>query len=164
MSSKKKPKLFLKIEKKALTEYALTAFFLHPEYDKSSLNTNQNAIISKFLMKNLDNNGLLELDDFKLKRGKFLVLFTKQIKSPSTFWQIARPFFPILSGLALKLLNIPASSAQLERVFSNWGQIHSFKRNRLLFEKSEKLISVFLHLRNSIDDMDDIESDDDLDG
>lgn len=45
-----------------------------------------------------------------------------------------------LSTLAKKLLNIPASTTQLDRVFSQWSFIHTPLRNRLSVESSKKLL------------------------
>jgi len=50
---------------------------------------------------------------------------------------------PSLSSLAQKLLKIPASSAQIERLFSNWFFVHSDLRNRLTVERSEKLVDIY---------------------
>lgn len=54
---------------------------------------------------------------------------------------------PNLAALAVKLLKIPASSAQIERLFSNWGHIHTLLRNRLTFENSKKLIHIYFTLK-----------------
>lgn len=54
---------------------------------------------------------------------------------------------PKLSNLAVKLLQIPASSAQLERVFSQWALIHTPIRNPLTFERSKKLMYVYYSLQ-----------------
>lgn len=54
---------------------------------------------------------------------------------------------PNLSALAKKLLKIPASSAELKRLFSNWSFVHSFLRNRLLNEKSKKLVDIYYTLK-----------------
>ena len=70
---------------------------------------------------------------------------------------------PILSKLAKKLLLIPASSAQIERLFSSWAHVHSPDRNRLTFERSEKLVHIYYALRIAdIDDDDDIFDDDEM--
>jgi hypothetical protein len=54
---------------------------------------------------------------------------------------------PNLAKLAVRLLLIPASSAQLERIFSAWSLIHTPIRNRLTFDKSKKLMHVYYSLR-----------------
>lgn len=69
--------------------------------------------------------------------------------------------FPEMSKLALKILNLPASSAQIERIFSNWGHIHSSLRNRLTFERSKKLLHVYFALNNQQNSNYDTSDDDD---
>ena len=60
----------------------------------------------------------------------------------------AEPRQPALSKLASKLLRIPASTAQLERLFSNWSYVHNPVRNRLTGERSKKIVHVYYSLKN----------------
>lgn len=57
---------------------------------------------------------------------------------PDVYWMLTKDNYPDLAKLGRKLACIPGSSAQLERVFSNWALVHSNVRNRLGPEKSEK--------------------------
>ena len=50
--------------------------------------------------------------------------------------------FPLLAALARRLLAIPASQAQSERVFSSAGQIVTQTRNRLSLENAELLVAL----------------------
>lgn len=77
------------------------------------------------------------------------------------FWAAAESDHPGLSKLAMRLLNIPASSAQIKRVFSNWGQIHSPLRNRLEFERSKKLIHCYFSLNSKQRELLQLDDDDD---
>lgn len=79
--------------------------------------------------------------------GIFKSLNSKNIKSPQTYWFIVGKTYSLLGGLAEKLMKIPASSAQIERVFSNWALIHSDLRNRLTAERSQKLIEIYYSLK-----------------
>lgn len=57
--------------------------------------------------------------------------------SPLTYWKQNSKRFPRLSQVALQVFCVPASSGNIERVFSTAGDIMSAKRNRLspnLFE------------------------------
>lgn len=68
-----------------------------------------------------------------------------------------------LAELATKLLLIPAATAQLERLFSNWSFVHNKTLNRLSVETSKKLINIYFSLRTndcSIDDVYDVEDGD----
>jgi Protein of unknown function (DUF 659)/hAT family C-terminal dimerisation region len=53
---------------------------------------------------------------------------------------------PELYELAERVLNIPTSSAAVERTFSSYGYVHSSSRNRLTPERSEKLIFLYHNL------------------
>ena len=131
----------------ALNTYALVAYYLHPFLNNEKLQKTHTSVINKFLIQNLSGSGLEELDAFIEKREILKILFEKELKSPFTFWKLASSEFPEISNLALKLLMIPASSAQIERVFSTWGLIHTPIRNRLTFERSKKLMHVYYALK-----------------
>ena len=74
----------------------------------------------------------------------------KILQCPRTFWYIAEQEAPRLSQLALKLNGIPASSADIERLFSNWGFIHNRLRNRLSSTTSKKLLDIYYFLRQKV--------------
>lgn len=133
----------------ALNKYALVAYHLHPVYDDDKLNNAHKQIINNFVFNKLDCTGLEEWDSFKRKTSFFRKLFEKGIKRPLVFWNMAAMHYPTLSNLAIKLLQIPASSAQIERIFSSWSYVHSLSRNRLTFERSKKLLYVYYSLRIS---------------
>ena len=58
------------------------------------------------------------------------------------WWRINAVKFPLLAALALRLLAIPASQTQSERVFSSTGQIVTQTRNRLSSENVELLVAL----------------------
>ncbi|XP_044766248.1 uncharacterized protein LOC123322369 [Coccinella septempunctata] len=149
----------------ALNVYALTAYFLHPTYDISKLTSAYTIKINAFLFKLLDNKGIEEWDKFNTRSGMLhkysklslvlstpnqhiQILFHKKANKPLVFWRMAQMECPVLGSLALKLLKIPASSAQLERLFSNWGYIHTPLRNRLSFEHSKMLVHLYFTLQS----------------
>lgn len=133
-------------QKMALNKYTLTSYYLHPTYDNNLLMDEHISMINNFLLKHLDCDGLESLNEYKNKTNFFRMLHDKKIEKADVFWGTASMKHQQLSTLALKLLNIPASTAQLERTFSNWGWIHSSIRNRLTFERSKKLIHVYVSL------------------
>ena len=61
---------------------------------------------------------------------------------PLDWWRINAVKFPLLAALARRLLTIPASQAQSERVFSSAGQIVTQTLNRLSSEKVELLVAL----------------------
>lgn len=147
----------------ALNQYALTGYYLNPNMDKSILSFKHKHKINNFLLKNLSHNGLNSKYDFENQKGIFNTLNDKQIQKPEVYWSLAKETHPELADLASRLFGIPASSAQIERVFSNWAFVHSKSRNRLLFARSEKLVHVYYSIKNmniELTDSSDNESDD----
>lgn len=64
-----------------------------------------------------------------------------------------RPEIQELADIVVHLLSCPASSASVERVFSNFGIIHTKLRNRLGVERAAKLVFCYRMLRGkSADD------------
>ncbi|XP_015115596.1 uncharacterized protein LOC107040163 [Diachasma alloeum] len=133
---------------KLLQPIALTANYVHPEYRGKQFAHIQsfNSAVLTFLREELVGEDPCEwksLREYAEGKGIFEKLFSKKIKSPEAFWCMAEVDYPTLSGLAKKLSSIPSSTAQIERVFSNWAFIHSDLRNRLSVERSMKSVSIF---------------------
>lgn len=69
--------------------------------------------------------------------------------NPSAWWQLKQQQYPLLAGVALKVLAIPATSAPSERVFSVAGLTIAKERSRLDPANAGELI--FLHdIRNTL--------------
>jgi len=133
----------------ALNKYLLTANFLHPKYQGKKMKPEHKDIIEDFILNSAEigSEGLNSFIEYKEKNGLFKILFEKQTLSTTAFWSFAKNKHPELQELANKLLNLPASTAQLERVFSNWSYIHNSLRNRLNPERSRKLLSTYYSLK-----------------
>ena len=58
------------------------------------------------------------------------------------WWKGHEKVLPLLSGIAKKVLTVPASSSKSERVFSVGGNIVTSKRNRLAPSKVENLVII----------------------
>lgn len=86
---------------------------------------------------------------FTAEERIFATLAQKKLMSPTTYWYYANKKHAELAAFATKLLKIPASTAQLERMFSNWSFIHNDTRNRLGEETSKKLLNIYFSLRSS---------------
>lgn len=140
----------------------VVANFLHPVYRGQKLSESQKSEVNDYVLEHLDADALESVRLFTDNEGKFALLFKKNIKSPKTFWHFARQQgHQKLADFATKFLNIPASTAQLERMFSNWAYIHTDTRNRLSTETSKKLVNVYFTLRANDDPIDGV---DDYDG
>lgn len=131
----------------SLNVYTLTANYLHPVYRGELLSEEQKDEVDSYLIGLLDKDGLTSLHEFKTNSGLFGDLKEKHVTTPATFWGLTERKHPQLSKLALRLLKIPASSAQLERVFSSWSFVHSDLRNRLGSDKSKKLLHCYYSMR-----------------
>lgn len=131
----------------ALNVYSTTANYLHPVYRGKRLSEFQKHRVQDFLLDELDSDGLDSLQLFELNEAVFGTLATKNINNVRTYWRTAERSNANLAKLALRLMKIPASSAQLERLFSNWGHIHSAKRNRILSSRSKKMVHTYYSLR-----------------
>jgi hypothetical protein len=69
-------------------------------------------------------------------------------KNPApSYRKYARAKFPKLSRLCTRIFSVPVHTANVERLFSELGAIHSAVRNRLEAEKSRKLHSVGKRVR-----------------
>ncbi|RYE18833.1 MAG: hypothetical protein EOP45_13545 [Sphingobacteriaceae bacterium] len=83
----------------------------------------------------------------------------KKITSPKTFWRYAsEQGHPKIASFAMDYLEIPASTAQLERLFLQWAFIHSDTRNRLSEDTSKKLLNIYFMLRSTDEVNDDSET------
>lgn len=118
-----------------------------------------------YILEKLDGDALESCRLFKANDIVFKILNKKNITSPKTFWQYAKENgHAQLADFAMKFLKFPASTAQLERLFSNWTYVHSDIRNRLSEATSKKLVAIYFTLRSADqvleDDMDLIADDD----
>lgn len=146
--------------KKVIHPIGLAANYLHPVYQGQLFKHDEHLSneAMNFFRDNLNEDGMVELDAYINRSETFSTLLEKKC-SAITLWTLAETWYPNLSKLAIKLLNIPASTAQLERLFSNWAFIHSYLRNRLGSDKSKKLVNIYYILRHrdtskcNVDDM-----------
>jgi hAT family C-terminal dimerisation region len=136
-----------KRKKMVLNKYCLAANVLHPKYNGLLLSDVQIDESDDFFLEELSNEGLEDLAAFKEKRGLFKTLFERKLENPFTFWTMSSNKYPNLATLAKKLLKIPASSAQLERLFSSYSFVHNNRRNRLTNRRSKKLVFLYHQLK-----------------
>ncbi|CAG5082644.1 Protein of unknown function [Cotesia congregata] len=126
---------------KVLTPILLAANLLHPHYQGKQFRHNDKYYSQAIeFIRNELNESYHEMEAYENKVGIFESLLKKGNIPPKLFWQMAENSYPVLSQLAQRLINIPSSSAQIERLFSNWSFVHSCLRNRLTPERSEKIM------------------------
>lgn len=131
-------------------DITLSANFFHPTYRGNKLNESQRQKVNDFVFEMLDSKGLESFRSFSSDEGTFSALKRKGITSTETYWYYAaKRGHTELADLATKLLKIPASTCQLERLFSNWSFIHNELRNRLTPDHSKKLLNIYFTLRSN---------------
>ncbi|XP_074100671.1 uncharacterized protein LOC141528499 [Cotesia typhae] len=134
---------------KVLTPILLAANLLHPVYQgKQFLHVEKYRLKAlEFIKQELNETSYHELHAYQNKSAIFGTLLKKETIPPQLFWQMTENLYPSISKLAQKLINIPASSAQIERLFSNWSFVYLSLRNRFTVERSEKLVDIYYSLK-----------------
>lgn len=136
----------------------IAANFFHPVYRGKKLLASHRDQFDDYIMQKLGTEGLESCRMYTSEEGIFATLADKKL-TPKTYWFYAdKHKHSELSKFASKLLKIPASTAQLERLFSNWKFVHSDVRNRLGEQTSKKLLNIYFSLRSNdaLPDDDDI--------
>lgn len=129
---------------------SMTAHYFHPVYRGIKLSAAQRRMVDGYIFEELEAEALESCRLYDIEDETFAVLKRKKIKSPKSYWYHAsRQGHVELSAFATKLLKIPASTAQLERLFSQWSFVHNETRNRLSEERSKKLVNVYFSLRTN---------------
>ena len=137
--------------KQTLTAEHFVAYKLHPTYKGEKLTDDQLQIVHDYLTER-DPEYIATLIAFEGKAAPFPAAYFKESATAIravTWWKgiqmykVPTPF----AELAIHLLSAPSSSASIERVFSNFGVIHTKLRNRLGNEKASKLVFCYRMLR-----------------
>lgn len=115
-----------------------------------TLSAAKRKVVDEYVFEELEAAALESCRLYDIEDGAFAVLKRKKISSPQSYWYHASHQGHADLGLFVtKLLKIPASTAQLERLFSQWSFVHDETRNRLSEERSKKLINVYFSLRTN---------------
>lgn len=145
------------------TDLLLAARFLNPKlHYNEDLSHEEFQRVSNFLEEMLRKTELIkgenleltltelyvELAEYKLKNewAKELIWHAAKELSSITWWNV---YFPkkVLKQLAVRILILPATSASCERNFKLFSNIKTKKRNRLLVEKTNKLVFIKSNLK-----------------
>lgn len=145
-----KPLVEARVKKsKVFNDVSMAANYFHPVYRGRKLSDSQRKEVDDYIFIALEANALESCRLFKTDEGTFAALKRKKILTPNTYWYYAQQQgHDELAVFAMKLLKIPASTCQLERLFSNWSFIHTETRNRLLPERSKMLMNIYFTLRS----------------
>lgn len=141
--------------KQAITTEHLVAYKLHPKYRGEKLTADQQEEVNNYLIQK-DASFIESVISFQAKAAPFPPSFftDNAINTvPITWWKAVGS-----SGVnsdfvkfTCQLLSAPASSASIERVFSNYSYIFNKIRNRLSIEKASKLVFCYRMMRGKKD-------------
>jgi hypothetical protein len=95
--------------KMALNDYALAAFYLHPCYENNRLPKEHKSRINKFLLINLNADGIEDLDNYNCNEGIFKTLNEKGVVKPPAFLEDGRNESSQLGKIGSKIIVNPCS-------------------------------------------------------
>ena len=135
----------------AMTTEHLVAYKLHPKYQGKNLSLEQINAVHSYLM-NIDASFMATLVAFEGQSTPFLTAYFSGVAtamSPTQWWRAVKRcgVDEKFSDFANNLLSCPASSASIERIFSNFAFVHTKVRNRLGIEKASNLVFCYRMLR-----------------
>lgn len=144
-------------KKKSLKDIHFAANILDPSFNGKSLTDDEQIAGTEFIHKcasNMYNEEdtvlvLKQLAEFRLSEGYFAkpyVVQTSKELDALLFWKGICINLK-LSAVAIKILEMPATSAATERSFSTYGNIHNAKRNCLTTERAGQLAYVSHNLK-----------------
>lgn len=140
-------------ENQFLSKAAKLSYLLHPRHRGQHLSPNDIAMLRLSLIRPLAdvhhaNSDTRHLENFLKSKDFFAQPELDLIRDdPEVFWTTVEAICPKLSKIALTYCKLPASTAALERLFSQWSYVHNKTRNRLTQDKSEKLIHCYSSLK-----------------
>ena len=143
--------LLTKRIKQAVTPEHIAAYKLHPKYRGEKLSTEHLNILHEYLQQQNPDYiaSLIAFEGQSLPFPPAYFTETATEVHPVTWWKGLQQF-NVDTGfinLAIQLLSSPPSSASIERIFSNFGAIHTKIRNRLGNAKAAKLVFCYRMLR-----------------
>ena len=131
---------------KALKSPMLAANLLHPQYQGSLLTQMQKDKAMQFLNETLNDVEQAELTHYFRNKNSFAI-YKENCSSAIDYWTWCSFTLPNLSKFVITLLLIPASTAQLEGVFSQWQFIHNDYKGNMSNETSGSLIDIYHTLK-----------------
>ena len=134
---------------KAIKPAGYAANFLHHKYKGLRLDERQIEVAEQFFYDYMDETGIQELEDFIANRDSYETR-AKNIDDPVSFWILLEEKYKTLSEFALSLFIMPASSADIEGLFSQWTYVHNKHRNRLSTITSAQLVEIYSYLTHTV--------------
>lgn len=126
----------------ALNPVAFAANLFHHKYKGNILNGKEKEIGWKFLEEHLNDDAQNELSIFRTEEEKY-IKFEYNCECPISFWTWCGFVLPNLSRFAVKLYLIPASTASIESLFSEWNYVHNVYRKKFSIDELGQFIDLY---------------------
>lgn len=133
----------------AITGAGYAANLMHHEYKGEWLDEDQVEYAVEYLKSRLNEEGKKELEIFLGNRHEDDEI-AKNFTDSVAYWSWRELAHPNLGKLCKQLMIIPASTALLEGLFSQWTYVHNKYRNKLSDKSTGTLIDVY-HLTKHLD-------------
>ncbi|GBP64815.1 hypothetical protein EVAR_50331_1 [Eumeta japonica] len=132
--------------KAAMTPAHFAAYILDPNYNGNGLSEEEDTIGMEFLDSSYP-NAMKDVLAYRARSYPFLeYMFKKDLLMKthvSVWWKsVSTKVDPGMLDITCQLFTATASSAEIERLFSSFGLVHSKLRNKLGTEKAAKLVAI----------------------
>lgn len=136
-----------------ITPAHILSYMLHPKYMGTGLTNDQEEIARKWV-NDIDKNFLPLIVKFSIKASPFpATYFSEAIINnlpPAEWWESLKRYSDLenISNFACHLFHCVASSASIERIFSNFSLVQTKLRNRLGLQTATKLVMAYKMLNS----------------
>lgn len=136
-----------------ITPAHILSYMLHPKYMGKGLTSDQEELARKWV-NYIDKNFLPLIVKFSIKASPFPdTYFSDAIinnLSPAEWWESLKRYRDLenISNFVCHLFHCVASSASIERIFSNFRMIQNKLRNRLGLQTATKLVMAYKMLNS----------------
>lgn len=133
----------------AIPAVGYAANLMHQRYRGNRLDDDQAEKGINFLFDSLDEEGRDELEIYLQNMDEEDVI-ANSCTDAMAYWHIKELIYPSLAKFCIKIMLIPASTALLEGLFSQWTHTHTKPRNSLSNATSGRLIQIY-HISKHLD-------------
>lgn len=151
-------KLILQRKLNCVTPAHFCAYILHPKYMGENLKAEEEELARQWIINEIDENFLILIINFKAQvdpfpKSYFLESVRTSVK-PHVWWSSLTAVDKKFTTFASHLQTCVASSAGIERIFSNFSFVQTKLRNRLGLETASKLVTCYkmLNFKTKQDD------------
>ncbi|XP_014212105.1 uncharacterized protein LOC106641999 [Copidosoma floridanum] len=134
---------------KAIWPVGYAANLLHHKYEGKLLDKAQKLVATDFLKEEMDALVFEEYRNYELTKEDYK-FYADNCNDPVAYWKLVGMTLPDLSKFVVKIMLLPASTALIDSLFSNWTYVHDACKDRLNGEHSPKLVDVYYSLMRDL--------------